>query len=275
MQIRFKFLQLTSLIFGCSLLAINFYGIFQTLRPYNILNSELRFKNDQPEQYEKTLVELSRANHFSGLQLAKKVNNIVSKGVAHIHWEKYPATKFNQLVPIWENYILYLMGEFSKIPEYERYHFSNPAKSIERGVGICGDASMIMSQILDDAKIDNHIISFPGHVVVSTIIDEKEHIFDPDFGVHIPHSASKIHKNPEIIKEYYLSRNYTAYDIKALKNIYKKDYKTWNGVSHFVTNKYYFEKLSYVLKWLLPILLLAVPFIYLIVFSKTLSCRTK
>jgi hypothetical protein len=62
------------------------------------------------------------------------------------------------------------MGKYSGIPEYERYHFSNPYNSIERGIGICGDASILMSQMLEKNGIEADILTFPGHVVVTPIL---------------------------------------------------------------------------------------------------------
>ncbi|MFT6836447.1 MAG: hypothetical protein ACJA0H_002497 [Francisellaceae bacterium] len=70
-----------------------------------------------------------------------------------------PAEQFNQLIPIWENYFIYFMGVFSGIPEYERYHFANYQRSLERGIGLCGDASMVISQLLDKQNISNKILT--------------------------------------------------------------------------------------------------------------------
>jgi hypothetical protein len=54
---------------------------------------------------------------------------------------------------------------------------------MERGIDICGDASMIMSQILERNGIESKIVTFPGHVVVAatiqlTLIRPPRHFFE-------------------------------------------------------------------------------------------------
>ena len=49
-------------------------------------------------------------------EFSTRVTKVIAKGIAHIHWDKYQPEKFNQIVPIWENYFLYFMGRFSGIP---------------------------------------------------------------------------------------------------------------------------------------------------------------
>ena len=36
-------------------------------------------------------------------------------------------------------------------------------------------------------------------------------------------------------------------------NLKNNGFKYWNGTSHFITKKYYFEKIAYVVKWALPL----------------------
>jgi hypothetical protein len=68
---------------------------------------------------------------------ADRDNRVVSKSLAHIEWDKFGARKYNQLIPIWENYSLYFVGAYSGIPEYARYHFTDYKSSLYRNVGIC------------------------------------------------------------------------------------------------------------------------------------------
>ncbi len=256
------FTAIFSIIIGISLLSINVYGEFQNIRPTVFFNDELRFHNDQPETFNETLSQLQKTKNETDLQFAQRITQVVASGLAHIHWERYEPEKFNQLVPIWENYFLYLMGKFSNIPEYEKYHFANYKRSLKRGIGICGDASMILSQVLDENQIDNKIITFPGHVIVSAQFGHnKEQLLDADFGVSLPFSPDEIKQSPNLVNSYYLDAGYFDYDIKSFNRIYNNDYKRWDGVKHFITNKYYFEKVSYYLKWPLPILLIVLSLI--------------
>ncbi|MCF2947753.1 hypothetical protein L0668_06525 [Paraglaciecola aquimarina] len=220
-------------------------------------NEYLRFKNDQPAPFETIKSEISRKENESETVYAQRVTIVVSKGLSHIEWFDYPETRFNQLIPVWENYFLYFMGKYSGIPEYERYHYANYERSLRRGIGICGDASMTLSLILDEHNIQNEILTFPGHVVVLAKFDTgEEYILDADFGVIVPVPADGLSINSENIANLYVDAGYKPYDFIFFNNMYKQDYLKWDGVKHFITNKYYFEMISYWLKWPLPIFMI-------------------
>jgi hypothetical protein len=245
-------------MFGAFLTSVNIYGIFMDIRPTVFFEEELRFAHDSPIPLKETLQQITKKNSESNLHYSERVTKVIAQSVAHIHWEKYDAEKFNQLIPLWENYILYMMGKLSNIPEYQKYHFANYERSLKRGIGICGDASMIMSQLLTKNNIPNQIITFPGHVIVSAKINENETLFDPDFGVVLPFSPDEIKDKPSLVNDAYLAAGYYNYDIKAFNRIYNNTYQRWDGVKHFITNKYYFEKIAYIIKWPFPIILILV-----------------
>ncbi len=252
------------LLSGVALAAINVYGEFKSIRPSVFFNDELRFQNDQPTEFKNTMSQLVRLEGESDLLFSKRVTKVIAEGIAHIHWERYNAEKFNQLIPLWENYFLYFMGKFSGIPEFEKYHFANYKRSLERGIGICGDASMVLSQVLTNNNIQNNIITFPEHVVVSAMLGTKEKVFDPDFGVSLPFSPDEIMQSPSIVNDYYINAGYFDYDIKAFNRIYNNNFQRWEEVKHFITKKYYFEKLSYWLKWPLPLFLIFISILYFV-----------
>jgi hypothetical protein len=250
-------LALTSIGICSILLLVNFYGFTQALRPTNITVENLRFGDSD--------VSLSQAEYFeavkrtadeSDVEYSQRLTTIISQGTAHIHWERYDPKLFNQLVPVWENWILHTMGLFSGIPEFERYHFANPYKSMERGIGICGDASMVMTQLLEENGIEASMLTFPGHVVVTADIDGSPYIFDPDFGVVIPASAEQLNQNVNIVDGFYSNAGYPASDDTFFMNTYNKAYTTWDGPETFITKKFYFEKFAYLAKWLFPLLAL-------------------
>jgi hypothetical protein len=259
-------ITITILLFisGVVLTTLNIYGEFKNIRTTIFFDDELRFNNDQPTEFQNTISQLAKLEGESDLQFSKRITKVIAAGLAHIHWERYDAEKFNQLIPIWENYFLYFMGKFSGIPEFEKYHFANYERSLERGIGICGDASMVLSQVLTNNNIVNNIITFPDHVVVSAKFDNKEKVFDPDFGVSLPFSPEKIMQSPSLVSNYYLDAGYFDYDIKAFNRIYNNNFQRWGGVKHFITKKYYFEKISYWLKWPFPILLILISMLYFI-----------
>jgi hypothetical protein len=248
-------LVLTSIGIGSMLLLVNFYGFTQALRPTNITVENLRFGDSDVSLSQKEYFDaVKRTANESDLEYSQRLTTIISQGTAHIHWEKYDPRLFHQLVPVWENWILHTMGLFSGISEFERYHFANPYKSMERGIGICGDVSMVMTQLLEDNGIEASMLTFPGHVVVTAVIDGSPYIFDPDFGVVIPASAEQLNQNVNIVDGLYSNAGYPASDDDFFMNTYNKAYTTWDGPESFITKKFYFEKFAYLAKWLLPIL---------------------
>ncbi|MEO9945221.1 hypothetical protein [Paraglaciecola sp.] len=265
-----KILSLICIVMGTSLLAVNVYGLFQDVRPSIIETEPLRFPNDLSLNYEQAMKHIEALPDEDHSQYAIRMTDVISQSLAHIHWnEEYDVTRYNQLIPIWENYFLYFMGKYSGIPEYEKYHYANYQRSLKRGIGICGDASMVMSQLFDQQGIPNQILSFPGHVIVTAEIDGEEKLFDPDFGVTLPYSPAEIKDSPTQIYQHYIDKGYSLREIKGLMRAYELGYQRWDGVKHFITNKYYFEKVAYVLKWPFPIIIMIIGFALLLSKNKT------
>ena len=239
---------------GVILILINLYGLTKPIAPQNLKEENLRFSNDQTLSFESALDNITWLDSDTPDSYADRINNTIAQRLAHVHWTRYAPSRFNQRIPIWENFILYSMSYLTNIPEYERYHFANPYRSLERGIGICGDASMIMSQLLDDNSIENQIITFPGHVVVSVKLESgRQWLYDPDFNVTLPYTVEEVNRNSRLISPFYYDKGYSNKEVSNLVNKYGLEYKVWDGVSHFITNKYYFEKAAYVFKWLMPI----------------------
>ena len=255
MKTAYKSALLSILLVSATLILINLYGLTQDIRPTEFASNELRFgESDITLTKEELLSQVKRNANESDAEYSARLTGLISSGLAHIHWERYETTKFHQLVPIWENWIIHFMGQFSGIPEYERYHYANPYKSMERGIGICGDASMIMTQLLEENGIEANMLTFPGHVVVSANINGEEIIFDPDFGVVLPFSPQQLSSNVSTAATLYMNKGYTEEDKSFFLNAYSQPYVVWAGPEEFITKKFYFEKVAYIFMWLLPIL---------------------
>lgn len=258
-------LAIVCMLISIALFSVNVLGIFKDIRP-NISEADLRFERDFAAPIGETKELLSTLQKAPTEAYLRSVTSLVDNALAHIHWNEEPdPTKFHQRVPIWENFILYFMGLFSGIPEYQKYHFMDYKRSLERGIGLCGDASMVTSQLLDKAGIYNQIIAFPRHVVVAaTLPSGKKYILDADYGVFMDISPDDIKDNVNSVVPYYREAGYSAQEAYWITQIYRDNYSAWNGVKHFVTKKYYFEYISYVFKWLIPTLLALVAFYVLV-----------
>lgn len=247
---------------GFFLLSLNLYGLTQTLRPSEITEDSLRFGDgDQKLTYGEFVAGIRKIENEGDADYVKRLTHVIADGIAHIHWGKYHPEKFHQRVPVWENYILFAMGHLSGIPEFERYHFTQIEKSVERGIGVCGDAAMLMSLLLDKVNIENEIVSMPGHVMISAKLDHGVVLADPDFGVFLNNSPDYFMKNRNEFLKSYFNAGFQYNGAEAVYNSFmSKKHKRWAGVEHFVTKKYYFERISYVFIWLLPLLMLITGF---------------
>ncbi|WOJ95054.1 transglutaminase domain-containing protein [Congregibacter variabilis] len=218
----------------------------------------LRFAERDLKLTEAQLKKESRRRTGEGAgEYAERLTKVIADGLAHIHWEQYPVDRFNQRVPFWENYILWAMSVFTPIPEYRRYHFSNPEKSMERGIGICGDASILMSQLLEREGIRSRLITVPGHVLVEALINGAWQTFDPDFGVVLGSPASELAINAGSVANLYKEQGFKYYEAAFIEDALAASPTYWDGVKHFITKKHYFEKFAYVFKWILPLVFLA------------------
>lgn len=247
-----------SAIGALTLLALNFYGLTQEIRPPSFDAKDLRFPQETFLTFEYTMANTQRLADENEVDYAQRISRLIADSLAHIHWnEETDATRFNQKIPLWENYILFLMGELSGIPEYQKYHFIDYKKSLKRGIGICGDASMIAAQLLTKAGIKNKIVSFPRHVVVAVELENGDEIVvDADYGVVIPLPIEQMKQQSLLTEAYYSEAGYDKAESIGISLIYQDPFQRWNGVQHFVTKKYYFEYISYFLKWFIPFLLL-------------------
>jgi hypothetical protein len=259
-----KFLLLFLCIIALFFLALNIYGLTQSLDLGDLTAENLRFKNND------VLISKSDFNHQlfkldseSDKSYAERATKVIALGMAHLHWEKYAPEKFHQTVPAWENYILYAMGKWSGIPEYKRYHFVSPEKSVERGIGICGDVSMLLSQKLTENNIDNKIVTVPGHVMVEANFNGDKQLLDPDFGVVLKNGGQFYRQNPDKLEKIYNDYGFKGNGEGVVVRGISEKITYWNGAQHFITKKYYFEKVSYVAIWLLPIFFLMVVFLAL------------
>lgn len=242
---------------GLLLLVINVYGEFSSMRPSNLETTQLRFNEDLLYTYDEAIDKLQKAQFENTYEQVSYYNYIVSKSLAHILWNsETDVSRFNQQIPLKENFILNIMGEFTPIPEFKKYHFTDYKRSLERGIGICGDASMVLYEILETKNIPSQIVSFKGHVVVEFVADSSRFTADPDFGVMLPYSIEALPAHLKDIEKRYRNTGYNDGDWAALEKAYKTTPTFWDGPKHFMTNKYYFERASYILKWLIPILLI-------------------
>lgn len=255
-------IKVLSLVLGIFLLGLNFIGFFIPLRNADIYTEEENyFPNDivHTEDELEQVLDLLKNEKESDKEFIIKANKAVHDGIAH-YWKDAGINKYNLRIPIYENYILYI-ASYLYPEKFRKYEFSDFDKAIERGVGLCSQHALILSEVLENNGIDAEIITLPRHVVVSAEVkdDNEWWVVDPDFGVIIENTIQEIEKTPSIVSPIYYAKGYDNQIVNDLTETYgtvlsiHDSAKEYSGVKRF-----YFEKLSYILIWALPLFLIGV-----------------
>ncbi len=263
-----RILAASGLVLGAVLLAMNLYGLTQPVRKLGLGvtdQQQLRFGPEQVWSYEQSMAAINSLNpRLPTRDFVSEANAIVNQSLVHVKWPEVNPVEYRQLVPIWENYFLWAIGKFSGLPQFERYHYADYKRNIRRGIGICGDASTVLSSILDQHQIENRIVSFHGHVIVEYENEMGErYLEDPDFGVELPGNLEQLVRDPDRFRQYYLEAGYPSDEVDSLFETYHSRYAIFDDTYHFMTKRYIFENVSYVMKWLLPLALLVFSGTYL------------
>lgn len=272
-RLLYRWLGVLSLVTGLVLIGINLYGETQPIRKPGLGvtdHDQLRFVPDKVWSYQESMSAIEDLKTIDETsQLAEKANRVVNQSLVHVDWKRVDPQEYRQLVPIWENYFLWALGQFSGLPQFERYHYADYRRNIRRGIGICGDASTILSSVMDRYGIPNRIISFLGHVIVEYQDEEgNRYLLDPDFGVSLGTSLEGLLRDPESFKPAYLNAGYSEAEVDYLFKAYAKGYAIFDDTYHFMTQRYIFENASYVIKWALPFGLVIFPFIWLAFYTR-------
>jgi hypothetical protein len=268
---RRKF-QWTLFIVGVFLLITNIFGLFTSLRNPEIYNEKKTgFANDitLTEDQVYSVINSDRSD------IRKYVSNVtyaVNKGMAD-YWDDEGIDKYHLRVPFQENYLLFL-ASYIMPQKFQKFEFMDYHRAIERGVGMCSEHSIILSEVLNEKGIKTKMIGLSGHVGISAQVDEKTDewwVLDGLYGVVIPFSLDKIQKNPDIIGPYYSEKGYDTKTITALEGIYGAEgnfVEDGFGIGDYSILTNYFEKTTYILIWVIPLFLIS-PFLLFSIFHKT------
>jgi len=187
-----------------------------------------------------------------------RLNSAVNKGLAH-YWRDEGIDKYHMRVPIYENYVLYFLSYIYPGP-YRKYEFYDYRKAINRGIGMCSQCAIILSQILNEKGIPCKIVGLGGHVVAMAQVDRRNDrwwVLDADLGVVIKHSIAEIERHPAIVGPCYAAQGYDAQTANDMVRVYgKEDNVIWESVAEYSGVKYYIERGSYIALWGIPLVAL-------------------
>jgi len=261
-------IKIVCFIMGIILFLINISGIFIPLRNEQIYSEKNIGLRKHITLTEDQLWEKVNSDSTDILSYVKSLNSSVNQGIAH-YWRDEDIDKYNLRIPLSENYFLYA-ASWIYPPTFQKYEFSHYKKAIERGVGLCSQQAIIISEILKEKNINSKIVGLDGHVVATAQVDKMQNqwwVLDSDYGVIIPHNLREIEHNPKLISTYYSQAGYDKNKINILIDIYGANgNRLINGVKEYDSRiksyflKYYIESFTYLMKWLLPLFLI-IPYI--------------
>jgi hypothetical protein len=256
-----RYYKITFFVFGLLLLGINLAGFFVSLRnPVIYLERKVRDENDITLTPEELLRAAERRPNEPLEAYVVRLNEAVNKGIAY-YWEDEGIEKYNLRVPVHENYLLYLAGYV--LPAYYRkYEFSDQYKNLERGIGICSLHVTVMDTLLKDHGVNSKVVLLNQHVVASAQVGDapgRWWVVDPDLGVVVKHDIGEIEADTNLIKPYYLEKGYSTEYVDWLARVYaKEDNVVFDGAREYMPWRLrYVEFISYILKWIIPVMLLA------------------
>jgi hypothetical protein len=189
-----------------------------------------------------------------------RLNEAVSKGIAY-YWEDAGVERYNLRVPARENYLLFL-ASYALPRYYRKYEFSDQYKNIERGVGLCSLHATVIDTLLKEHGVDSRVVLLDHHVVAMARVGEAPDrwwVVDPGLGVVVKHDIGEIESDPNLIKPYYLERGYSREYVDWLAGVYGKEGNVvFDGAREYLPRRLrYVERVSYVLKWGVPLILIA------------------
>ncbi len=249
---------------GLILLAINVYGLFRTLRNPEIYSEQnISRREGVTLTWDETKKAIKRKPGESDKEFAIRANEVVNSSMIH-YWKNEGLDKYYLRIPVWENYIIWLNSLSKKEKRYEFVNYYR--KNLERGVGLCSTHSIVLKGILEDNGIESELWDITRHVILRVKVGENEwYVMDPDYGLYVPHDKDNILENTELVRPTYAN----------MADLYKPGYVTEYNTDFLVEvygsegNRIYdynksSEKRAYLLKWLIPFLLILPYVLFLI-----------
>ena len=270
-RIIFQYLILS---IGIFILFLNIYGEYQSLRNNHIYCEKLPGMKDieySEKQFRDSVSVLFKSD-YQDKEKVRKAVHFVNRAMAH-YWRDEGISTYNLRVPVYENYILFLVNylypkSFPKAYMIRKYEFCDYDRAIERGVGLCSQHATVLSQLLNKRNIRCQVLRLDGHVVAYAEVDSVKNkwwVLDADYGVIIPYSIKKIEKETSLIRFYYEQAGYSPARTSKLMNIYEsKGNKLCYDSNEYFGKRIFFEKMCYFLKWVIPIFFVLISFFLII-----------
>jgi len=250
---------------GAALLALNLAGIGRSERS-EALSPAL---SERPGELLPPDVALSQASRRAGepdSTYVRRLTGLVHRSMISFYPDLRRSPAFRFRVPATENYLLWSFA-WLRPSTYRQYEYRVAERAIERGYGACSQFALATLDFLTRSGIRASLVSLADHVVVQAVDADGRHwMLDPDYGVSAPLSLAAIAANPESVRAPYvplvglgtrgiadslpaaMQASFTSRPPRILGSI-SEPLSTIGAV-------YWLERLTYFLKWAIPVALL-------------------
>ena len=259
---------------------LNVVGEFLTLRPDTLSSLRLDSSASPARSYQDAMTAIAQLEVLEISEYVQEINRITHETMVHLRPKQIADAGYgngseiialNLRVPIWENYLLFLLS-YLKPDTYRDYEFCRYDKALERGIGRCGQQSLVVVSLLDSQGIEAGFIDWSDHhaVAIAKTGPSEWYILDPDYNISFPYRTRSLGANtPEAFPDLAaaLLREHPDQTIiqhpdgtnrTTPERLYKTDGQTVSlgGPSARWGRACPIERVAYILKWVLPILLL-------------------
>lgn len=215
-------------------------------------------------------------------EMTKRITELAHLGIHHLNENDLRAagvpgtenpTELHGRVPVWDNYLLYALS-YLKPDTYNPYEFCDYRKVFERATGACGQKSVAVVSFLHEHGIRTGFVDWREHhaVGIAEVAKNEWWVLDPEYGITftvqltpaihgaragaLDLSQALISARPGLE---WLQHPTESMPIAA-SDLYPVTGQTirFGGPEARWKRVYWIERATYVLKWVLPGLLLVI-----------------
>ena len=265
-------LAFSSFAVGSVLLALTAVGRFVSLEPKNIDSFHDQFGR-APGMSRSQVLDVIAGESHDIKRYVTDLNQAIHLGVLHCGPGE-DACRRHLRIPLINNFVLWGLA-FVWPEKFAAYELFDHRRALDRRLGNCSQKVIILTGILQEKGTRAHVFSlgsYPsprgrpdGHVVAAVQVGNDEWwVADPDYGVVLPLGQTAIESDPAAAAARYALAGYGEAKVRSLAFLLEKDqnkvFDRHAGARGYSVKKYYFEKLTYAMTWLVPLGMMA-PFL--------------
>ena len=243
---------------GATLLLVNVVGVLTSALRVPDVDQYVDFAGVATKDAGVALAELESFRAQPLPQRLVNVTETVHEAIAHVDPDdraRIGNRVLRMRVPFLENYLLFALS-YVKPDTYADYEFCSFRRAIRRGIGRCGQQALAVVDYLARDGVETGFVYLGGHTVATAHVPGQGwFLLDPDFGAVIPFGLDYAQTDPAATLQYYWSDAATS---RAVWKLYAPEQNRikYGGPDARWSRACDIERLAYILKWLIPALLL-------------------